>query len=200
MDFFMIIMLLAVLFIMMKNIASRAEFNRLKEGAVVVHQDSRKWVRVCRILCVFGAVAVAGIIIFFLSRGELEVLEGGLFSWLTMMVAFIFFAVAPYNLQEWLITEKGVFIYNMGQLIPWGQVITTGVQDGKKMKKVVIQIKKEQGEMFKARYQMMGMEDLEEAKKISDLIRQFIHALDRKKIYKKNMEEHATDLKKRRWF
>ena len=68
------------------------------------------------------------------------------------------------------------------------------------MKKVVIQIKKEQGEVFKTRYQMIGMEDLQEAERISELIRQFVHALDRKKMYKKTVEERATDLKKRRWF
>ena len=88
----------------------------------------------------------------------------------------------------------------MGQFIPWGQVITTGVQNGKHMKKIVVQIKKEQGEMFKARYQMMGTDDLEEAKKVSDLIREFVHALDKKKIYTRNIEERATEFKKRRWF
>lgn len=196
----MIVLLLAELFLLMRNIASRAEMNRLKEEAVVAHEDKRTWVRVCRILCAIGAVAVAAMIGVFIVKGETMLLEGGLFSWLALVMAFAFFAVTPYSLHEWVITEKGIFIYNVGQLIPWGQVITTGVQNGKRMKKVVIQIKKEQGEVFKTRYQMIGMEDLQEAERISELIRQFVHALDRKKMYKKTVEERATDLKKRRWF
>ncbi len=200
MDIIMIVLLLAELFLLMRNIASRAEMNRLKEEAVVAHEDKRTWVRVCRILCAIGAVAVAAMIGVFIVKGETMLLEGGLFSWLALVMAFAFFAVTPYSLHEWVITEKGIFIYNVGQLIPWGQVITTGVQNGKRMKKVVIQIKKEQGEVFKTRYQMIGMEDLQEAERISELIRQFVHALDRKKMYKKTVEERATDLKKRRWF
>ena len=200
MDIIMIVLLLAELFILMRNIASRAELNRLKEEAVVIHVDQRTWVKVCRILCAVAAVAIAALIGLFIMQGETAMLEGGLFSWLALVLAFAFFAIAPYTLHEWVITEKGIFIYNVGQLIPWGQVITTGVQNGKRMKKVVIQIKKEQGEVFKTRYQMIGMKDMEEANRISELIRQFVHALDRKKIYKKTIEERATDLKKRRWF
>ena len=41
MDIIMIVLLLAELFILMRNIASRAEMNRLKEEAVVVHVDQR---------------------------------------------------------------------------------------------------------------------------------------------------------------
>ena len=186
MEILMIVMLLAILFFMMKNIAARSEFNRLKAEAVVVHEDHRRWIRVCRILCGVLAAGVAVTIIWFLSQGQVQFMETNLFGWLSMFLAFLFFAVTPYNMQDWLITEKGIFIYNMGELIPWGQVITTGIQ--------------EQGEILKQRYQMMGVVSTEEAKQISDLIREFIHALDRKKIYKRTMEEHNTELKKRRWF
>ena len=200
MEFLMIVMLLAILFFMMKNIAARSEFNRLKADAVVVHEDHRRWIRVCRILCGVLAAGVAGIIIWFLSQGQVQFVETNLFGWLSMFLALLFFAVTPYNMQDWLITEKGIFIYNMGEMISWGQVITTGIQEHKKRPRLVIQIKKEQGEILKQRYQMMGVVSTEEAKQISDLIREFIHALDRKKIYKRTMEEHNTELKKRRWF
>lgn len=200
MEIVMIVLLLAVLFILMKNISSRAEFNRLKEEAVICHTDKRRWVKVCRILSGVGAAAVAVLIAVFTVQQNTVALEGGFFSWICLVMALAFFAIAPYTLHDWLITEKGLYIYNMGQFIPWGQVITTGVQNGKHMKKIVIQIKKEQGEMFKARYQMMGTDDLEEANKVSDLIRQFVHALDKKKIYKRTIEERATEFKKRRWF
>ena len=69
-----------------------------------------------------------------------------------------------------------------------------------RMSRITLQIKKEQGEIFKARYQTLGIENEEEAKKISDLIREFIHALDRKKIFIRNKEEHETDIRKRKWF
>ena len=49
---------------------------------------------------------------------------------------------------------------------------------------------------MKQRYQMMGVVSTEEAKQISDLIREFIHALDRKKIYKRTMEERDTELER----
>lgn len=200
MEIVMIVLLLAILFILMKNISSRAEFNRLKEEAVICHRDQRRWVKVCRILSGIGAVAVGALIAVFTVQQNTVALEGGFFSWICLVMALAFFAIAPYTLHDWLITEKGLYIYNMGQFIPWGQVITTGVQNGKHMKKIVVQIKKEQGEMFKARYQMMGTDDLEEANKVSDLIREFVHALDKKKIYKRNIEERATEFKKRRWF
>lgn len=198
----MIVMLLAMIFLMMKNIASKAELGRLKEGAVVVHTDHRKWTKLLRILSGICAVITAGIVIFFLFNVDMYTLNSGLFSWLALIFAFLFFALTPYNQEEWVITEKGLFIYNTGEFIPWGQVITTGIQGnkGKRMKKVVIQIKKEQGEFMKARYQTMGVASLEEANEISALIREFVHALDRKKMYKRNLEEHKTELKKRRWF
>ena len=47
MDIIMIVLLLAELFILMRNIASRAEMNRLKEEAVVVHVDQRICIKVC---------------------------------------------------------------------------------------------------------------------------------------------------------
>ena len=95
----MIVLLLAELFILMRNIASRAEMNRLKEEAVVVHVDQRIWVKVCRIMCAIAAVAIAALIGFFIAQGETALLEGGLFSWLALVLAFAFFAIAPYTLH-----------------------------------------------------------------------------------------------------
>ena len=202
MELLMIVMLLAEIFVMMRNVASKAELNRLRAEAVISHTDKRKWTKWIRIISGVCTVLVTGLVIYFLFNESAYTLHSGLFSWLALIFALLFFTVTPYNQQEWVITEKGIFIYNTGEFIPWGQVITTGVQPGKgkRMTRVVLQIKKEQGEMFKANYQLMGVETVEEANQISDLIRDFIRALDRKKMYKRNLEERKTELKKRKWF
>ncbi|MBQ7064819.1 MAG: hypothetical protein IJM90_08020 [Firmicutes bacterium] len=202
MDIIMILMFFLILFLLMRNIAARAELQRQEQDAVVYHRDSRKWTKVMRILAGVGAALVAAVVVFFLTKGRITFADPSFFTWLALAVAFVFFAVAPYNQAEWAITEKGLFIYNAGQMIPWTQVITTGIQPGKpdRMQKVTIQIKKSQGEFLKPKFQVIGVDSQEEAKEISDLIREFVHALDRKKIYKRTMEERQVDIQKRRFY
>ena len=202
MDIIMILMFFLILFLLMRNIAARAELQRQEQDAVVYHRDSRKWTKVMRILAGVGAALVAAVVVFFLTKGRITFADPSFFTWLALAVAVVFFAVAPYNQAEWAITEKGLFIYNAGQMIPWTQVITTGIQPGKpdRMQKVTIQIKKSQGEFLKPKFQVIGVDSQEEAKEISDLIREFVHALDRKKIYKRTMEERQVDIQKRRFY
>ena len=196
------ILLLGVIFMTVRNISSRISLKHLQEEAIVYHRDTRRWPKVLRIICLVLAAGLFGFLIYYLGQVNLINLADIFFGWLAAIAVLVFFGVAPFNQQEWAITEKGVFVYNAGTMIPWGQIITSGVVPAKKGRRhrITLQIKKEQGEIFKAQYQPLGIETEEEARRVSDLIRDFIHALDRKKIYKRNKEEHETELKKRRWF
>ncbi len=201
-EIFMAILLLGVIFMIVRNVSSRIALKKLKDEAIVYHRDTRRWPRIARIVCLVLAAGVLGFLIYYLTIVNLINLADVFFGWMAAIAVLIFFGTVPYNQQDWAITEKGVFIYNTGDVIPWGQIITSGVMPAKKgrMHRVTLQIKKEQGEVFKARYQTLGIESEEEARRISDLIREFIHALDRKKMFIRNKEEHETDIRKRKWF
>ncbi|MBQ5959514.1 MAG: hypothetical protein IJL53_02490 [Firmicutes bacterium] len=201
-EIFMAILLLGVVFMIVRNTSSLLSLKKLKEEAIVYHRDTRRWPRIAKIICLVLAAGVFGFLVYYLTIVNLINLADVFFGWLAAIAVLVFFGTVPYDQQDWAITEKGIFVYNTGDLIPWGQIITCGVMPSKKgrMSRITLQIKKEQGEIFKARYQTLGIENEEEAKKISDLIREFIHALDRKKIFIRNKEEHETDIRKRKWF
>ena len=198
----MIVLLLVILFVLMRNMGAKAEMKRLKEEAIVYHKDTRKWISVSRVI--FGVLAVVSVamLFWFIFRGDVATMDDVFYSWLGMIAAFLFFCIAPYNASDWVITEKGVYVYNMGRMVPWAEIITTGIAPVKKNGRcrVTLQLRKQEGEMFKARFQPLGTNSEAEAKEYSDLIREFIHALDRKKMFKREVEEKKTDIKKRKWY
>ncbi len=202
MGIFMIVLLFAILFFLMRNMGAKAEMKRLKEEAIVFHKDDRKWVPIVRGICGVLAAVSIGLLVYFFIRGNVATLDDIFYSWLGLIAAFLFFSIAPYNTSEWAIVEKGVYVYNMSRLVPWAEIITTGVAPTKKNGRcrVTLQIRKQEGEMFKARFQPLATNNEAEAKEYSDLIREFIHALDRKKMYKRDIEEKKTDIKKRKWY
>lgn len=201
-EILMAVLLIGVIFMIVRNTSSLMSLKKLKDEALIYHRDTRRWTKVARIICLVLAAAVFGFMIYYLTVVNLINLANIFFGWLAAIAVLVFFGTVPYNQQEWAVTEKGVYIYNVGDLIPWGQIITSGVMPAKKgrMHRVTLQIKKEQGEIFKARYQTLGIESDADARKVSDLIREFIHTLDRKKMFIRNKEEHETELRKRRWF
>lgn len=204
MDLWTIIFILLVLFeafVLMKNLSSKSEMKRIEqEGVVVAHHEKRKWVRNGRIACaVFAGIVVIFCVVKLISGDQFFLIEN-LFTLIAVVISLMYFTIAPYDMEEWLILDRGVYIYNAGALIPWTQVITTGQIEKKNTHTVVIQIKKEAGELFKAQYQLIHADSKEEAEQIGQLIRQFVHAMDRKKMFKRNMEEKKIDIRKRKWY
>lgn len=196
------VILLLEIFVLMKNSVAKGEMKRFakEEGVLIVHYDTRKWVKVMRIICGVAAAVTAGFLIYMLIVWNVLFLADNIFNMIALCAAFLYFAVAPYNTGNWVLSDKGIFIYNTGSVVPWSQVITTGIISNKNHHIVNIQIKKQQGEMFKSQFQMIRVDSAEQAKEVSELIRQFVHALDRKKMFKRVQEEKRTDLKKRQWF
>ena len=161
-EIFMAILLLGVVFMIVRNISSLLSLKKLKEEAIVYHRDTRRWPRIAKIICLVLAAGVFGFLVYYLTIVNLINLADVFFGWLAAIAVLVFFGTVPYDQQDWAITEKGIFVYNTGDLIPWGQIIPCGVMPSKKgrMSRITLQIKKEQGEIFKARLASMAGSDL----------------------------------------
>ncbi len=190
------------LFLLMRNITSSNELKEYEKGnhgeVLYVMKDSRRSMIVLRIA---GAVVALAVIALFVIDIVLydRFIDVDSTRALSLVLGCLIFAIAPYSTSRWVMTKDGIYIYSSGIFVPWTQMITTGVQKRKGNTFITLQIKKEQGEYLKQAYQLLMVKP-EDAERLSSMIREFIHTVDKMKMLKHIKDEKAVEKKKKTWY
>ena len=183
----------------MRNISAGVELKKYSEGnPLYIMKDTRLWVRIGRILAAVMMVAVIAIFIYDIMYVE-SFFDVDAFRPLALVLGLGLFAIAPYSTSRWVMTEEGIFSYNSNLFIPWSQLITSGVQRRKNKTFLILNVKKEQGEMFKQTFYLL-MVKTEDADHLDEVIHQFIRSIDKMKRLKHVREEKQVAKKKNSWY
>ena len=118
----------------------------------------------------------------------------------SLVIGLLIFVVAPFSTSRWVMTQDGIYVYNSNLFVPWSQMITSGVSTRGKNTYITVQIKKEKSEFLKQAFQLLMVKP-EDADRLSETIRAFIHALDKMKMLKRRKDEKTEAVKKKKtWY
>ncbi len=180
------------------NAFALKEYRRLSQNAIRSYSDNSRFRKAVRcILCVLCVLTLLSIPVFILLK-----FSHSLDFYLTLLLTALFlglYGFVPFSAGTWCITGEGVYIYRVRKLIPWTQIIRTGAQTVRKRTFLTLQVKKQKGEMFKQVFYSCRIpaDEVDEARQI---IREFLHTLDRQRLMKKRREEQSVELKDRRFY
>lgn len=169
-----------------------------QEDPLYIMKDERRSVRIGRILAALLMIAVLIIFIYDIVVVE-TFFDVDAMRPLALMLGLGLFVFTPFSTSRWVMTHEGIFVYNNNIFLPWSQLITTGIQKKKKKTYIVLQVKKESGELFKQTYYLLMVKP-EDAERLSEMIRQFIRSLDKMKRLKHIQDEKKVPKKKRTWY
>ena len=181
MMWFYILGTLLLFFFLMKNIHSDREFKQYSQEAITVYHDPRKTHKIARVFFK---------ILFVLSIALLIV---GVFVWRIQDPSSIL------SLICWVLTARGIYIYNSGIFIPWTQMIGTEILPRGKQTYIILNIKqteKEHGKRTAYPILVPGTQ----ARDLCNMIREFITVMDRKQHRKQFNAERAVPLKDRKFY
>ena len=188
------------LFLTVHNINAAIELKAYKKGqhgeVLYAMEEDRLWIKILRILALLLMLFVIGVYIYDVTQVERFSDVDGMRP-LSIVFGLALFAFAPFSTSRWVMTGEGVYVYNSASFVPWSQMITTGVQRRKNSTYLVIQIKKEKGEFFKQTFTMLRTRP-EDADRLSSMVREFIHALDKLKMLKHIKDEKEEQQKKKK--
>ena len=188
------------LFLLVRNINARIEYKEYASGSkgevLYVMKDERRYLKVLRVLAVLLIVVTITLFILNITVYEKFLNTDGMQP-IAMIAGLALLAFVPYSTHLWVMTRDGIFIYNSNAFFPWSQMITSGVQKRRKVTYVTVQIKKEKGEFLKQPFQFLAVKP-EDAQRLSDLVREFVHANDKMKMLKRIKDERAENEAKKR--
>ena len=194
---FTVITSIIFMFMLVRNINSSIEMNEYKKGkrgeVLYVMEDSRTSIKILRIVCVLLIISVA--VLFILDVTKFETMRDiDALLPASLVIGLLIFVVAPFSTSRWVMTQDGIYVYNSNLFVPWSQMITSGVSTRGKNTYITVQIKKEKSEFLKQAFQLLMVKP-EDADRLSETIRAFIHALDKMKMLKRRKDE-----KKKPWY
>ena len=198
MMWFYIIGTLCIFFFLIKNIHSDREFKEYSKEAITVYQDTRTSHKAARIFfkVLFVLLILLGIAaIFFLHIQD----PSSILSLLCLILGCFLFAFYPFTPGRWVLTNRGIYVYNTGTFIPWTQMVGTEILPRGKQTFIILNIKqteKEHGKRTAYPLLVPGSQ----AKDLCNMIREFITVMDRKKYRKQLNEERAVPLKDRKFY
>lgn len=199
MTIFSIICSAVFLFLIMRNLSAASELKRRSQGETLyVMKDTRLWVRIGRVLAGLMIIAVIAVFIYDILYIE-SFFDVDAFRPLALVLGLALFAIAPFSTSRWVMSEEGIFSYNSNLFIPWSQLITTGVQRKKNKTFLVLNVKKEKGELFKQTFYLLMVKP-EDADHLDEMIHQFIRTIDKMKRLKHIKEEKKVAKKKNSWY
>ncbi len=184
-------------FFMVLNYHALLDYKKYSQKALRVFTETRKSRKTLRILCIIGAVVCLGVFITALIFRFMDAANAMAFMALAFLLALHGFV--PFSSALWTLDANGVYIYRARRFIPWTQIIQHGSIKKRKTTLLTFRLKQETGEMFKRIYYsvILPEEQLEETQQI---IREFLHAIETQKYYKRRQEEKKQDLKDRKWY
>ncbi len=200
---FTVITSVIFMFMLVRNINSSIEMNEYKKGkrgeVLYVMEDSRTSIKILRIVCVLLIISV--VVLFILDVTKFETMRDiDALLPASLVIGLLIFVVAPFSTSRWVMTQDGIYVYNSNLFVPWSQMITSGVSTRGKNTYITVQIKKEKSEFLKQAFQLLMVKP-EDADRLSETIRAFIHALDKMKMLKRRKDEKADAVKKKKtWY
>lgn len=200
---FTVITSVIFMFMLVRNINSSIEMNEYKKGkrgeVLYVMEDSRTSIKILRIVCVLLIISV--VVLFILDVTKFETMRDiDALLPASLVIGLLIFVVAPFSTSRWVMTQDGIYVYNSNLFVPWSQMITSGVSTRGKNTYITVQIKKEKSEFLKQAFQLLMVKP-EDANRLSETIRAFIHALDKMKMLKRRKDEKAEAVKKKKtWY
>ena len=200
---FTVITSVIFMFMLVRNINSSIEMNEYKKGkrgeVLYVMEDSRTSIKILRIVCVLLIISV--VVLFILDVTKFETMRDiDALLPASLVIGLLIFVVAPFSTSRWVMTQDGIYVYNSNLFVPWSQMITSGVSTRGKNTYITVQIKKEKNEFLKQAFQLLMVKP-EDADRLSETIRAFIHALDKMKMLKRRKDEKADAVKKKKtWY
>ncbi len=198
MMWFYILGTLMIFFFLIKNIQSDREFKQYSQDAISVFHDSRKTHKVARV--VFKILFVLSLVLLVVTVVVWKIQNPGtLMSVLCLVIGCFLFAFFPFTPGRWVLTGKGIYVYNNGVFIPWTQMIGTEILPRGKQTYIIINLKQTEKEHGK-RTAYPVLVPGSQAKDLCNMIREFITVMDRKKYQKQLNEERAVPLKDRKFY
>ena len=200
---FTVITSVIFMFMLVRNINSSIEMNEYKKGkrgeVLYVMEDSRTSIKILRIVCVLLIISV--VVLFILDVTKFETMRDiDALLPASLVIGLLIFVVAPFSTSRWVMTQDGIYVYNSNLFVPWSQMITSGVSTPGKNTYITVQIKEEKSEFLKQAFQLLMVKP-EDADRLSETIRAFIHALDKMKMLKRRKDEKADAVKKKKtWY
>ena len=200
---FTVITSVIFMFMLVRNINSSIEMNEYKKGkrgeVLYVMEDSRTSIKILRIVCVLLIISV--VVLFILDVTKFETMRDiDALLPASLVIGLLIFVVAPFSTSRWVMTQDGIYVYNSNLFVPWSQMITSGGSTRGKNTYITVQIKKEKSEFLKQAFQLLMVKP-EDADRLSETIRAFIHALDKMKMLKRRKDEKADAVKKKKtWY
>ena len=169
---------LILLFFLVRNIVARNEYLSYQKDAVFVFDDERKGFRIRRI--VFG-VLFAGfvfLIIFLLFR---KVRDFQSFMILVSLAAgSALFSFFPYTNGRFVVTGKGIYVYNALRLIQWNEIINFTIESRGKNSFIILQTSRQENEKMTRTNFPLLITPADKTSVLRDLIRDML-ALEAKK-------------------
>ncbi len=198
MMWFYILGTLLIFFFLMKNIHSNREFKQYSQEAITVYHDPRKSHKIARV--VFKILFILSIALMVVAVFVWRLQDpSSLLSLICLVIGCFLFAFFPFTPGRWVLTDRGIYIYNNGIFIPWTQMIGTDILPRGKQTYIILKIKqteKEHGKRTAYPILVPGTQ----AKDLCNMIREFITVMDRKKYRKQLNEERAVPLKDRKFY
>ncbi|MBQ7050825.1 MAG: hypothetical protein IJN87_09370 [Firmicutes bacterium] len=198
MMWFYILGTLLLFFFLMKNIHSDREFKQYSQEAITVYHDPRKTHKIARvffkILFVLSiALLIVGVFVWHIQD------PSSILSLICLSIGCFLFAFYPFTPGRWVLTARGIYIYNSGIFIPWTQMIGTEILPRGKQTYIILNIKqteKEHGKRTAYPILVPGTQ----ARDLCNMIREFITVMDRKQHRKQFNAERAVPLKDRKFY
>ena len=198
MMWFYILGTLMIFFFLMKNIHSDREFKQYSQDAITVFHDPRRSHKVARV--VFKLLFVLSVVLLIVSIAVWKVqTPDRILSILCLVFGCFLFAFYPFTPGRWVLTAKGIYVYNNSIFIPWTQMIGTDILPRGKQTYIILKIKqteKEHGKRTAYPILVPGPQ----AQDLCNMIREFITVMDRKKHRQQFNAEHAVPLKDRKFY
>ena len=197
MMWFYILGTLAMGFFLIKNIYNYGLYKDYAKTAIFTFEDTRPFYKAMRILfslCFFIFVVLLLLACFVWHPQDPS-------TWLSiicLLVGSFLFAFFPFTAGRWIMTDRGIYVYNYGTFIAWPQMIGVQIVPRGKKAFLVLTLKKGDGDQLKKTSYPLMIEGAK-AVDLSNMIREFINTVDRKRYRKQFNEEHEKKMKTKKY-
>lgn len=179
------------------NFHAYQDYKRYSQTALRTYSDTSLRHKILRIFCLIGFILFMTAFFYICFFTEWSLQET--FAVLALALLLALFAFVPFSSSLWTMNDKGIYIYRARRFIPWSQIIRTGIQTNRKTTYLTLQVKKEAGEVLKRIYYAVIIPP-EDGDEVRNIIREFLHALDKQRYYKNRQDEKKVELKDRKWY
>ena len=198
MMWFYIIGTLCIFFFLLKNIHNDREFKEYSQDAIAVYHDTRTSHKISGILfkILFVLLFLLGIVSIFVLHIQDP---SSILTIVCLVLGCFLFAFYPFTPGRWVLTNRGIYVYNTGTFLPWTQMVGTEILPRGKQTFIILNIKqteKEHGKRTAYPLLVPGPQ----AKDLCNMIREFITVMDRKQYRKQLNHERAVPLKDRKFY